>query len=85
MNRVGNMIHRRFVKIQEHFSHMTAVVQENLAGVRVVRAYRQEERENENFDALSWKYRALNLDLGRVHSLFYPLFQLKLHYPTSHL
>jgi ATP-binding cassette subfamily B protein len=76
MNKVGNMIHRRFVKIQEHFSHMTAVVQENLAGVRVVRAYRQEEKENENFDKLSQKYLVLNLDLGRVHALFYPLFQL---------
>ena len=76
MNKVGNMIHRRFVKIQEHFSHMTAVVQENLAGVRVVRAYRQEEKENDNFDKLSQKYLVLNLDLGRVHALFYPLFQL---------
>ncbi|MCX6835672.1 MAG: ABC transporter ATP-binding protein [candidate division Zixibacteria bacterium] len=76
MNRVGNMIHRRFVKIQEHFSHMTAVVQENLAGVRVVRAYRQEEKENDNFDKLSQKYLTLNLDLGKVHALFYPLFQL---------
>jgi len=76
MNKVGNMIHRRFVKIQEHFSHMTAVVQENLAGVRVVRAYRQEEQEDENFDRLSQKYLALNLDLGRLHALFYPLFQL---------
>lgn len=76
MNKVGNMIHRRFVKIQEHFSHMTAVVQENLSGVRVVRAYRQEEKENDNFDRLSQKYLALNLDLGKVHALFYPLFQL---------
>jgi ATP-binding cassette subfamily B multidrug efflux pump len=76
MNQVGNMIHRRFVKIQEHFSSLTAFVQENLAGVRVVRAYRQEDKEDAHFDALSQKYFALNLDLGRLHALFYPLFQL---------
>ena len=76
MNKVGNLIHRKFVKIQEHFAHMTAFVQENLAGVRVIRAFRQEGKENDHFNELSRKYLALNLDLGRLHALFYPLFQL---------
>jgi ATP-binding cassette subfamily B multidrug efflux pump len=31
VNRLGNLVHRRFTKIQEHFSLLTAVAQENLA------------------------------------------------------
>jgi len=75
MNRLGNLIHRRFMKIQEHFAHMTAVVQENLAGVRVIKAYRQEDQENAHFDTLSHKYLKLNIDLGKLYAAFYPLFQ----------
>ena len=74
-NKLGNLIHRKFLKIQEHFSQMTAVVQENLSGVRVVKAYRQEKQESENFDKLSRRYMGLNIDLGRYQAVFYPLFQ----------
>lgn len=74
-NWLGNLIHRKFLKIQEHFSHMTAAVQENLAGVRVVRAYRQEENEIDDFDGMSMHYLRLNVDLGRYQAFFYPLFQ----------
>jgi ATP-binding cassette subfamily B protein len=41
----GRVIHERFEGIQEQLSHISAVTQEALAGVRVVRAYRQEPRE----------------------------------------
>jgi len=76
MNKLGNMIHKRFLKIQEHFAHLTAVCQENLSGVRVVKAYRQEDHEIENFAGLSEHYFKLNMSLGRLHASFYPLFQL---------
>ncbi|MEW5795334.1 MAG: ABC transporter ATP-binding protein [Candidatus Zixiibacteriota bacterium] len=76
MNQLGNLIHRKFLKIQEHFSSMTAFVQENLAGVRVIKAYRQEEQENAHFDRMSQKYFRLNLDLGRYQATFYPLLQV---------
>ena len=45
----GAAIHHRFEKIQEQFSDISAVTQESLAGVRVVRAYRQEPAEIERF------------------------------------
>jgi len=45
----GAMIHRRFEAIQAQLSDLSAVVQEALAGVRVVRAYRQEGAELERF------------------------------------
>jgi len=75
MHRLGNLIHRKYAKIQEHFAHMTAVAQENIAGVRVVKAYRQEGEENANFGELSSKFLRLNLDLGRFEATFFPLLQ----------
>ena len=76
MHRLGNLVHKVFTKIQEHFSQLTAVAQENLAGVRVVKAYRQEASENDNFSNLSQKYLRLNLSLGKLQALFLPLIQL---------
>src|SRR5437762_2496162 len=49
---LGEQIHRRFEKIQEFFSDITARTQENLTGVRVVRAYAREESEIEQFQVL---------------------------------
>src|SRR5262249_33769934 len=45
----GSAIHQRFERIQEQLSDVSAVAQEALAGVRVVRAYRQEQAEIERF------------------------------------
>jgi len=73
VNRLGNLVHRRFTRIQEHFSLLTAVAQENLAGVRVVKAYRQEKEEISHFADVSSKYVRLNLDLARVYGVMFPL------------
>ena len=73
VNRLGNLVHRRFTKIQEHFSLLTAVAQENLAGVRVVKAYRQESAEINHFADVSSAYVRLNLKLARVYGVMFPL------------
>ncbi|MEW6050338.1 MAG: ABC transporter ATP-binding protein [Candidatus Zixiibacteriota bacterium] len=73
VNRLGNLVHKKFVKIQEHFSTLTAVAQENLAGVRVVKAYRQEPQEIEHFAGISSQYVRLNLDMARVYGVLFPL------------
>jgi ATP-binding cassette subfamily B protein len=72
VNRVGNIVHRRVMKIQEHFSVLTAAVQENIAGVRVVKSFRQEDNEIEHFRELSEKYFGLNMDMARVYALLMP-------------
>ena len=55
---LGGQIHTRFEKIQEFFSDITARAQENLTGVRVVRAYAQEDAEIEQFQELNREYAA---------------------------
>ncbi|MBD3332730.1 ATP-binding cassette domain-containing protein [candidate division GN15 bacterium] len=72
VNRLGNAIHQRFQRIQEHFSELTATAQENLSGIRVVRAYRQEDHEIEHFDKMSQKYVELNMDYARIQAFFIP-------------
>lgn len=72
-NRIGNLIHSRFVRVQKHFATLNATAQENLAGVRVIKAYRQEEAEVDFFATVSLKYLTLNMDLARLHAIFLPL------------
>src|SRR6266487_3445957 len=50
---VGDRIHRRFEDIQAHFATLSARVQENLSGVRVVRAFAREAEELEDFGNLN--------------------------------
>jgi ATP-binding cassette subfamily B protein len=72
----GEAIHRRFEKIQEQFSDISAVTQESLAGVRVVRAYRQEDAEIERFRAANEEYVRRNRGLIALQGLYYPAMGL---------
>jgi ATP-binding cassette, subfamily B, multidrug efflux pump len=76
MMSLGRMIHLRSQAIQAQFSELTTHAHENLSGVRVVRAYRQEAAETEHFRQLSSQYLERNLGLARVQGAFYPLLGL---------
>ena len=69
----GQQVHTRFEKIQDFFGQITARAQENFSGVRVVRAYAQEEAEMAAFNNLNWQYAERNLGLVRVEALMRPL------------
>ena len=71
----GRFIHRQFGRIQESFSSISSRAQENLTGVRVVRAYVQEKAEEQRFDELSRQYAAENVRLARVAGMFHPALQ----------
>jgi ATP-binding cassette subfamily B multidrug efflux pump len=73
---LGQLIHRRSQAIQAQFSDLTTQAHENLSGVRVVRAYRQERAEIGQFRKLSEIYLGKNLELARVQGLFFPLLTL---------
>ena len=74
--KLGAAIHRRFEAVQEEFSALTTLAQENFAGVRVVRAYRQERAEIERFAALNASYLARNMQLARLYGVMNPMFGL---------
>jgi len=68
----GDRIHHRFEQIQAYFSSLSARAQENLAGVRVVRAFAREQRELDDFRELNQGYLERNLQLIQTSGLFYP-------------
>ena len=72
----GSAIHKRFEAIQAQLSEVSAVVQEALSGVRVVRAYRQETHEIERFRAANEEYLRRNRVLIRLQGAFYPSMTL---------
>jgi ATP-binding cassette subfamily B multidrug efflux pump len=73
---LGQKIHHRTLDIQNQFGELTNFVHENLSGVRVVRAYRQERSETDAFRELNDDYRRRNLELAKVQGIFYPVLTL---------
>ena len=71
----GRNIHDRFEAIQRVFSDISSRVQENLSGVRVIRAYAQEQPEMHKFEVLNQNYVVQNIRLARLSALFMPLLQ----------
>ncbi len=71
----GRLIHARFDRIQAMFSDISSRTQENIAGVRVVRAYVQEDAELLQFEGLNRKYVGENVRLARLSGAFMPLLQ----------
>jgi ATP-binding cassette, subfamily B, multidrug efflux pump len=71
----GQQVHVRFEKIQEFFAQITARAQENITGVRVVRAYAQERAEIAAFSELNRQYAEKNLGLVKIDAVMRPLMQ----------
>jgi len=76
MRHFGTLIHQRFSQIQNHFGVITTMVQENLSGVRVIRAYVQEEAQERELDRLNREYVARNMALAHLTAVFSPLLTI---------
>lgn len=74
----GKRIHERFERIQSMFSTLATRVEENLAALRIVRAYAREQQENDKFDELNHDYVRRNLRLVVLSGAFNPILQLLL-------
>jgi ATP-binding cassette, subfamily B, multidrug efflux pump len=74
--RLGRLVHVKFEGRQQQYAMLTTRAQENLSGIRVVKAYVRERHEIALFRALSWEYLKKNLVLARVQSIMWPLMFL---------
>jgi ATP-binding cassette subfamily B protein len=74
--RVGKMLHSRFEKVQETFSSLTERVRESVSGIRVVKAYSQEEHELESLSVIGREYVSDNIRLVRVWGAFFPFIMM---------
>lgn len=69
----GRVIHGRFRRVQEAFSDLTDRVQENFAGIRVIKGFAREKSEEDRFREVNEYNVTRNMDLVRIHALFHPL------------
>jgi ATP-binding cassette subfamily B protein len=74
----GRKIHERFERIQAMFSDISARAQENFSGVRVIRAYVQEEAEIAGFESANREYIARSLKLVRLMGMLWPTLETML-------
>ena len=73
---LGKLVHVKFEERQKQYSELTTRAQENLSGIRVIKAYVREAFEIDRFHAMSWDYLKKNLVLARVQSIMWPLMFL---------
>jgi ATP-binding cassette subfamily B protein len=66
-------LHRRFLKVQEQFSHLTECARSTIASIRLLKAYTQEKSQAEVFDRLGRQYQQDNIRLARVHGTLFPI------------
>ncbi|KGM45449.1 multidrug ABC transporter ATP-binding protein, partial [Neobacillus niacini] len=72
----GNRIHKRFMEAQDAFGELNDRVLESVAGVRVIRAYVQEEADGRRFHQLTEDVFQKNIKVARIDSLFDPTVKI---------
>ena len=68
-------IHDKFTAVQEAFSNLTDKVQENFSGIRVIKAFTQEDMEIEKFASANKLNFEKNIELVKTWGLFHPMIQ----------
>lgn len=71
---VMKKVHKRYIKIQEKFSDLTTLAQENFSGIRVIKSYVRENYEINKYKEHSFEYLKRKMDLVRLQALFHPVF-----------
>lgn len=72
----GKQIHHRFRKVQKTFAELSGKVQESISGIRVVKAFVQEEAELEKMSESAMDFVKDNISLVKIHAMFHPMMNL---------
>jgi len=70
---VNQQINKRSEQIQAQLSTLSTYVQEAFSGIRVIKAFAQEDASAGRFAAESNEYRSRSMALARVQALFFPV------------
>lgn len=73
MQYLGKIIHEKYMDAQDAFGNLNDRVLESIAGVRVIRAYVQERRDEQNFADMSDMVFEKNMVVERIDALFGPI------------
>lgn len=76
MVKIGRLIRQRFTIVQENFAAISDRVQENISGIRVIKAYVQEREEVEKFQVLNDNMRESNIRMVRISSALTPMMEI---------
>lgn len=76
MMKIGKSVQKRFKKVQENFASISDRVQENIYGIRVIKAYVQEDEEVNRFENLNQNMMDSNLSMVRISSFLSPIIEL---------
>ncbi|MBU10063.1 MAG: hypothetical protein CME13_19085 [Gemmatimonadetes bacterium] len=71
--RMASLVHTRFKAIQEFFGEMSNFIQENVSGIRVIKAFVQGPAQTEQFQNLNIEYLRRNNELIRTRAVYRPL------------
>lgn len=74
--KLGHVIRARFDKKQEAFAHLSDIVQENISGIRVVKAFVQESYEILRFKEVNEENYQKNMNVVKVQAIMFPLAML---------
>ena len=69
---IGRRVHRKFERLQAQFSEMSTKAQENFSGIRVVKAFSQEQAEIASFARVNEEYVRRAIELRRTDGLIWP-------------
>jgi len=70
----GQKIHHRFRHVQRIFANMSGKVQESISGIRVIKAFVQEDSERDKISEVSYDYVKNNIALVKLSAIFHPSF-----------
>jgi ATP-binding cassette, subfamily B, multidrug efflux pump len=73
---LGSKIHRQFKSVQEQYAALTAKVQENISGIRVIKAYTQEINETIQFEKENKQLFDKNMSMFNTTGIFHSSFRL---------
>lgn len=76
MMKIGTLVQKRFKIVQENFAAISDRVQENINGIRVIKAYVQEEEESKNFEKLNEEMMDSNLKMVKVSAVLSPFIEI---------
>ena len=71
--RMAAIVHTRFRAIQDYFGDISNFIQENLSGIRVIKAYVQGPAQSRVFEGLNQEYLKRNAALIHTHAIYRPL------------
>ena len=69
---IGRTVHQRFERLQSQFGDMSTKAQENFSGIRVVKAFSQEDAETKDFAAVNYEYFRRAVSLSAMQGLIWP-------------